>query len=98
MKEKQVRRKFTKEFKLGAVKLCERKSVKEAAESLGLAPELLYKWRRDAELKGSDAFRGNGKRTALEEENWRLRQEVADLKEEQEILKKASAYFAKHIK
>ena len=94
--EKRIRRKLTKEFKIGAVKLCERKSVAEAAESLGLAPELLYRWRRDAKEQGGDAFRGKGNRT--EQELDRLRKENADLKEEQEILKKVSVYFARQLK
>lgn len=98
MTKKRARRKFTKEFKQEAVRLCERKPVVEAAESLGIAPELLYRWRRELEAEGDDAFRGNGNRTALEEELYRLRKENADLREEKEILKKASAYFAKNLK
>jgi transposase len=66
--KKRRRRKFTKEFKYEAVKLCEKKPVVEAGASLGLAPELLYKWRRNVARDGTDAFRGNGNRTAEEEE------------------------------
>ena len=95
---KRTRRKFSKEYKLEAALMCETRPVKEVSESLGVSPELLYRWTRDKRNFGLDAFRGNGKRTVLEEENNQLRKENARLKEEQEILKKASAYFAKHLR
>ena len=97
MTSKRTRRKFSKSFKQEAVRLCEKRTVSEAAASLGLAPEMLYRWRRQCYEEGQEAFRGNGNRTALEEEIRRLRKENADLKEEQEILKKASAYFARSL-
>jgi len=98
MTEKRSRRKFTKEFKAEALRLCERKPVVEVAESLGVSTALLYRWRRAQAEEGADAFRGNGNRTTVEEELYRLRKENAELREEKEILKKASAYFAKHQK
>ena len=95
---KRTRRKFSKEYKTEAVRMCESRSVAEVAESLGVSVELLYRWSKDKEKLGADAFRGKGNRTAMEEENYQLRKENARLKEEQEILKKASAYFAKHLR
>jgi len=97
MNKQQTRRKFSKEFK-EAVRLCEQKPVREVGEALGVPPELLYRWRQALASQGTDAFRGNGNRTVMEEELRRLRQENAELREEKEILKKASAYFAKHLK
>jgi len=47
-------------------------------------------------MDGADAFRGRGKRAALEAEISRLKKENQDLRLEQEILKKAAAYFAKN--
>jgi|GEM_PF-5208076 len=44
---------------------------------------------------GEEAFRGNGKRTAVEQEIWRLKQRSKALEEELEFLKKVSRYFAK---
>ena len=98
METRKPRRTFSKEFKLEALRLCETRTITEVSESLGISPSLLCRWRSDAESEGADAFRGNGKRTALEEELYRLRKENADLREEKEILKKAAAYFAKYHK
>ena len=98
METRKTRRQFSKEFKAEAVRLCETRSPTEVAESLGVTASLLSRWKSAAEREGNDAFRGNGNRTALEEELRRLRKENADLREEKEILKKAAAYFAKYHK
>lgn len=98
MKERRDRRKFSKEFKAEAVSMSAKRSLSEVAESLDIDVSLLSRWRRETEQEGADAFRGNGNRTALEEELRRLRKENADLREEKDILKKAAAYFAKYHK
>lgn len=92
------RRRFSKEYKLEAVRLAEQRGARAASESLGIDISLLYNWKKALKSEGAEAFRGNGNRTALEEENRQLRLEVRRLREEAEILKKASAYFAKHLK
>ena len=92
---KKQRRLFTGEFKAEAVRLAEQRGVSAAASALGIAENLLYRWRQKLEEEGTDAFRGRGNRTALEEENRQLRLENRRLREETEILKKAAAYFAK---
>lgn len=96
-KKKGVRQQHSKEFKIEAVRLAEGRSVAEVARSLGINDKQLYRWRQMFAAEGSGAFRGAGKRTALEEENYQLRLENQRLKLEQEILKKAAAYFAKHL-
>jgi transposase len=58
----------------------------------------LCKWKKALSSEGEEAFRGKGNRTAVEEENRRLRLELKTTREEVEILKKASAYFAKHVR
>ena len=95
---KEKRRIFSREFKLEAVRMCEGRSTAEVARSLGINGNVLYRWRQAMEGEGADAFRGNGNRTSLEEENRRLKQENQQLRLEAEILKKAAAYFAKHIR
>ena len=93
-KHKQSRKKYTKEFKLEALKLAEQIGVPQAGEDLGISDGALYKWRKALVTEGSDAFRGNGRLTAQDEELRRLRQEVKTLKMEREILKKATTFFA----
>ena len=95
--KKRNRRKFSKEFNAEACRLMEHRKVKDVAESLGVLPSVLTRWRAEQTSQGSDAFRGNGKRTELEEELYQAKRRIRELEEEQEILKKASAYFAKHL-
>lgn len=97
MTKKRTRRTFSKEFKQEALQMCQSQSISEVARSLGIHENLLYKWKRLAEEEGADAFRGRGNRTELEEQLRSLKLENARLKEEAEILKKASAYFTKHL-
>lgn len=96
MKQK---KQYTKEFKEGAVRLVteQGRSVAEASRSLDIPSWSLSRWVRAAKHEGQDAFRGNGQRTALEQENFQLRQQIKRLEEEKAILKKAAAYFAKHL-
>jgi transposase len=57
----------------------------------------LYSWVAAAKDK-SPVIEENGEKTIIVEELTRLRKEVARLKEEREILKKATAFFAKEVK
>ena len=93
-------KKYSAALKAEVVSLAERGdlSQKEVAEKFDIDPALISKWLRAKRADGDEAFRGRGNRTALEAENERLRKEVRELKLEQEILKKASAYFAKHLR
>jgi transposase len=95
-----VRRTFTAEFKREAVELIRKEglSVAEAARRLDVHANLLRKWQREAAEQGRQTFPGKGHQTALEEENRRLREENARLRMEREILKKATAFFAKESK
>jgi len=93
---RKARRAFTREFKVEAIRLAEQRGTRAAADSLGIYISSLYQWKRQLSTDGAEAFRGNGNRTGLEEENRELRLEVRRLREETEILKKAAAYFAKH--
>ena len=93
-KQKQTRKQHTKDFKLEALKLAEQVGVARTAGDLGVGESLLYRWRKAAQTEGADAFRGNGRLTERDEELRKLRQEVKTLKQEREILKKATSFFA----
>jgi transposase len=88
----EIRRKFDEEFKKNAVKLsyASPKAVKEVAGDLGIKDSLLYRWRKRYTATGDKTVFAS-----LEEENRSLRLEVAELKMERDMLKKATAYFAK---
>ena len=91
------RRKHSREFKLEAVKLVveQGRTVYDVAQSLGVNPGLLQRWKSQLKSEGALAFPGNGRPHAADEEVLRLRKELAQVRQEREILKKATAYFAK---
>jgi transposase-like protein len=66
------KRNFSKECKLEAVRLAQQLGVEDASESLGIDKSMLYQWRKQLPAEGNEAFRGNGDRTALEEESRHL--------------------------
>jgi transposase len=92
-----MRQRFTKEFKLEAVRLMKHSGRPAAAiaRELGIPRNKLYKWVQQLEHHGEDAFPGSGRQPGAEGELARLRREVARLTEERDILKKAAAYFAR---
>jgi transposase len=94
------RRQFTVEFKQEAVQLIVQQglSVTEAAQRLDVGANLLRKWRKQFEASTRPLSAPAATQTALEAENRRLRQENARLRMEREILKKATAFFAKESK
>jgi len=96
------RESFTREFKLEAVRLLEEgdKTAAELARELGVRRNLLYKWKEVFDKKGTEAFPGQGRRTgdkSQASEIARLKRELTKSKEEVEILKKATAFFAKEL-
>ena len=90
------RRKHSREFKLEAVRqvVVHGRSVSEVADSLGVNRNMLTRWKSQFLAEGVLAFPGHGKQNELEEENRRLRRELAIARQERDILKKAAAYFA----
>jgi transposase len=92
----QKRRKYTGEFKLEAVRLWQttEKSAREVEDDLGIARGLLYRWKSQLTAKGEDAFNGQGRMSAPEEEIRRLKRELEIVKQERDILKKAVAIFS----
>lgn len=92
-----VRRIFTAEFKLSALRLMieQKLSLAEAARRLGVHENVLRKWKIDHANKGDQAFPGNGHLPPEQEELRRLRAENKRLRDECDLLKKATAYFAR---
>jgi len=91
-----TRRKFSKEFKIEAVKLVTEggMSITQVARDLDIGRNLLARWKRQLE-EDTDAFPGKGNQSPDNEEMTRLRRRVTQLEMERDILKKAVGYFAK---
>ena len=92
---------FSKEFKLEAVRLLEHgdKSPNDLAIDLGIRRNMLYKWQDQLQRHGEGAFQGPGRKPAdRSDEMARIKKELADVKLERDILKKAAAYFARELK
>ena len=92
-----AKRTFSRELKLEAVKLVKERGVSmaQASRDLDVHPNVLRKWIRDVEADPVQAFPGQGQMKADQAEIAKLKKEVAKLKMERDILKKAAAYFAK---
>ena len=96
MSQKRSYKRYTEEFKREAVALVREQgySVSEAAKSLGVAANMLYKWKEKVDTVDAGQALNEDEKAELK----RLRKEVKDLRMEKEILKKASAFFAKEMK
>lgn len=92
-----ARRSFTPEFKAEVVELCRAsgKTIAEVARDLDLTETAVRRWVAQAEI---DAGRREGLTTAEREELTRLRRENRVLREERDILKRATAFFAKETR
>ena len=89
-----AKRRFTREFKISAVKLVQEQgyTVAEAAKSLGVDPNSVRHWVKKFSGEAGQPATGEA---ALRAEVQRLRQENQRLAMERDILKKATAFFAK---
>ena len=89
------RKKYDEEFKKRAVRMSysSERPVMAVAESLGVTSNMIYRWRKK--------YTPDGEKTQLaqqQDELSELRRRITDLEEENYILKKASAFFAKNQK
>ena len=97
MKTASGRKRYSREFKLEAVRLSNdpAKTVAEVARELGVKESDLHIWRDMVKKQGEAVFPGSGRKNddmaALKRENLRLREEC-------NILKKSAIYFAKQLK
>ena len=91
------RRKFSREFKIEAVRLVREGGVPatQAARDLDVHVNVLRKWVKEVSTDPVQAFPGHGQMKPEQLEIERLRREVAKLKAERDILKKAAAFFAR---
>ena len=96
MSKKRTYKSYPQEFKEEAVALVTEQgyTVPKAAESLGIRANQLYQWKQKLE----DAKQSNALNSDEKSELITLRKEVKQLRMEKEILKKASAFFAKEMK
>ena len=90
---RRARRVFTDQYKAEVVELCRTsgKTVAAVARDLGLTATVVRRWETQAEIDGG---RRDGLSTSDREEIARLRKEVRVLREERDILKRATVFFA----
>jgi transposase len=88
---------YTKEFKIQICKLVIDDGLKPSvvAENFNINSVMLYRWIDEYRTFGNEAFVGKGYLKPEDAEMKRLQKENDLLKQENEILKKAAAYFAK---
>ena len=89
---------YGKAFKENAVKLSlERKNVSELAQELGIAPFLLYRWRKEYKEKGASSFPGPGIQSINEDTRriTELERRLNEAEIERDILKKALRIISK---
>ena len=94
---KRKRKKHAEEFKREAVRLLEsrgERTVSDVAASLGVAENLLHAWKRKYGSAAEQVRKERGGETQ-EDEVKRLRREIAQVKQERDILKKSIAFFAR---
>ncbi len=90
------RRVFSREYKLAAVKKVTEDGLSfcQVARDLGIRDNLIHNWKKKFEEDGTLAA-GGGSDASKDAELDRLRKENWELRRDREILKKATAFFAK---
>ena len=93
MQQRRRRRAFTDSFKAEVVEFCRKgdRTIPEVARDLDLTESSVRRWVEQAEI---DAGRKPGLTSSEHEELVRLRKENRVLREERDILKRATAFFA----
>ena len=95
----QERRKYTKEFKMEAIRLYENgeRTLLEVEKELGITAGLLGKWKDELKHQANqgEAFPGNGRLSDREARIRQLERENALLKQDKEILKKVLTMYSK---
>jgi transposase len=96
MRTKIKKKSYDKEFKIRAVKLylSSGRSARQLSRELGIAQSTLLDWLKAYETSGEEGFPGKGHIKASDEEIVKLRKELAIVREERDILKKAVGIFS----
>lgn len=91
----QTPKKYDRQFKIDVVEhyLGSNKSINRVAEAFGVNNKTLYSWIKEYKKNGSQSFKGQGIPKSSNEELIALKKELADVKLERDILKKAAAIF-----
>ena len=89
------RKRYSPEYKREVVELVRRSntSCRQVALEVGINPNILTRWVREADADGGKAFPGGG--TPRDEEMARLKRELLRVTKERDFLRDAAAYFAK---
>jgi len=89
------RKKYNKEFKLDAIRLCEESGLRQRdfEREMGIGEGCISHWRR--ELKETEELAFPGKGSPRDHEIARLKREIERLRQERDILKKAVGIFSK---
>lgn len=91
---------YSAEFKIETIKRIEKtgEAVNKVANDLGIKPSTLHGWVNQFRKSSITPFPGSGKLAPEDEKIRKLERENRELREENEILKKAATYFAKNLK
>lgn len=94
IEQKKTRTQYSQSYKDDALALAERIGFAKAATQLGVQESQLYYWKNKLRQQQTSSEREQ----LLADENARLKRLLAEQAEELAIVKKAAAYFAKHLK
>lgn len=92
-------RTYDKEFKLNSLELYKKgKSGSDICKDLGIPHSTFWSWLKQSNNEGIKSFTGSGNPKPANEESFRLKKELDDVRMERDILKKALAIFSKQNK
>ena len=86
-------KKYNKEFKEEALRLCERDGVSATSEKLGVSTKALYGWQREQRLERGEAPEGLRLGESVEQGFKRVERENRELRDANYILKKAMGFM-----
>lgn len=93
----ETRRRYDRDFKIETIRLVKEqgRNVADLAIEIGIHENTIYKWLKEYAGDQENAFPGCGNLKPEMDEVQRLKRQVANLQEENEILKKAMAIFTR---